>query len=75
MTKKAVDVFLQIVKIGIGTSTRASMLEHIDWNAIEALAEQQGLLAIMVDGVEQLPEEDQGIQPSLAAVHGQGQDR
>ncbi|MBO7110324.1 MAG: nucleotidyltransferase family protein [Bacteroidaceae bacterium] len=49
------DAFLNIVRLGI--SHYASCFKgDIDWNVIQALAEQQGLSAIIVDGVEQLPD-------------------
>ena len=45
--------FLSIVRLGIGHY--AGYLPPIsDWSAIEMLAEQQGLSAIIVDGVEKL---------------------
>ena len=49
------DSFLQIVRLGIGHSTDC-ITGEIDWNSIESLAEQQGLSAIVVDGVERLSE-------------------
>ena len=49
------DIFLQIVRQGIGhCSIRIS--GEIDWNAIKTHAERQGLSAIVVDGIEKLPE-------------------
>ena len=50
------DTFLQIVRLGIGHSA-GSILGEIEWSEIEALAEQQGLSAVIVDGVEKLPED------------------
>jgi hypothetical protein len=47
--------FLQIVRLGIGHSADL-ISEEIDWNDIQVLAEKQGLSAIIVDGVERLPE-------------------
>jgi hypothetical protein len=51
----SIDVFLQIIRLGIGHSAEC-IFGKIDWNNIEALAEQQGLSAILVDGVEKLPD-------------------
>ena len=43
--------FLSLVRLGIGhQSTHLS--EEVSWNAIQALAKQQGLYAIVLDGVE-----------------------
>lgn len=51
------EVFLQLVRLGIGIKTNASIPDDVKWDEAEALAEQQGLLAIMLDGVESLSEE------------------
>lgn len=50
------DVFLSLVRIGIGHPLSPVCLDKIDWAQIEVLANQQGLSAIILDGVEQLPE-------------------
>ena len=50
------DTFLQIVRLGIGTSKNAKIPKDIDWEPIEALAERHGLLGVVVDGVQRLPE-------------------
>ena len=51
--------FLQLVRLGNGTGTvnDSRFLVHgsIDWSAIRTLAEQQGLYAIVLDGIEELP--------------------
>lgn len=47
--------FIQLVCLGIGHSTNIQMGE-IDWNQIRALSERHGLSAIVVDGIERLPE-------------------
>ena len=52
---KSQETFLQIIRLGIGHYTD-SISGMIDWNFIEAQAEQQGLKAILVDGVEKLPD-------------------
>lgn len=49
------EAFINIVRLGIGASTNASLPDHVDWNAIETLATKQGLLAILVDGIDCLP--------------------
>ena len=56
----ATNTFLHIIRLGIGTETLESskiftMPEHVDWNDIQALAEKQGLAAIFLDGINQLP--------------------
>lgn len=49
------ETFLSLVRLGIGHNN-ASLPEHVDWDALEDLASKQGLSAVLVDGVEQLPE-------------------
>lgn len=52
------DVFLQLVRLGIGTGTVSSfkIQSSIDWTAIKDLAEKQGLSAVVLDGIGKLPE-------------------
>lgn len=56
------DFFLQLVRIGIGNDNPEKVVipDSIDWNGLETLAVGQGLSAVLVDGVEKLPE---GISP------------
>lgn len=46
--------FLDLVRLGIGHLANIND-ESIDWDTIRALAEEQGLSAIILDGVEKLP--------------------
>lgn len=48
--------FLAIVKLGIGTTEKAIFPPVINWNGIKELAEKQVLSAIVIDGIELLPE-------------------
>lgn len=48
-------VFLLLVRLGIGH--RAETLSGpVNWNEVQALAERQGLAAVLVDGIESLPD-------------------
>jgi len=47
--------FIQLVRLGIGHRADAP-INVVDWNQIKTLAERQGLSAIVVDGIERLPE-------------------
>ena len=47
--------FIQLVRLGIGHNADA-LSESYDWQAIQALANKQGLTAIVIDGVGKLPE-------------------
>ena len=56
------DIFLHLVRLGIGGEAGASLpmagpLSVADWQALENLANEQGLLGVMLDGVEKLPRE------------------
>lgn len=47
------EAFLALVRLGIGRSSDI-LLDNIDWNDIQALANMQGLGAVVLDGVESL---------------------
>lgn len=51
------EVFLQLVRLGIGVSSDALLHDPIDWPKMRDLAEQQGLLGVALDGIEKLPME------------------
>ena len=61
------EFFLQIIRIGIGNDDLGKIVvpNAIDWNGIETLAARQGLTAVLVDGVEKLPE---GIRPTKTVL-------
>lgn len=50
------DIFFEIVRLGIGHYGTIPS-GYIDWKEIYALATQHGLLAVVIDGIEQLPTE------------------
>jgi len=55
LTEKVDNIaLLSLVKLGIGH--RCAPLDVVDWQAIKALADKQGLTAIIVDAIEQLPD-------------------
>lgn len=49
------DTFFQLIRQGIGHNA-GRISDEIDWNDIQSLAEQQGLSALVLDGVERLSE-------------------
>lgn len=49
------DWFLQLIKIGIGCQVK-TFSKQIDWEAIEVLAVRHGLLPVIYDAVQKLPE-------------------
>lgn len=54
MTPDSKRIFLSLVRQGIGNG--AAISEAVDWQDVKALADKQGLAAIVVDGIEQLPD-------------------
>lgn len=51
--KNSRQVFLKLVRLGLGT-TEEDLPKQPDWEAIEALAVQHGLLGVVVDGIQRL---------------------
>ena len=49
------EAFLLLVRLGIG-HTSGVLPGHVEWDAIETLAAQQGLSAIVLEGIEKLPD-------------------
>lgn len=49
--------FLTLVRSGIGTSKDANIPNDVDWNRLKVLAEKHGLSAVVLDGIERLPEQ------------------
>ena len=49
------NAFLSLVKLGIG-KTVTDLPQSFDWNSLYALAGEQGLTAIVLDGIERLPD-------------------
>lgn len=57
--KKISDVFLRLLQLGIGNSDSTDsvlipQLSAEDWGELQALAERQGLLAVVLDGLDYL---------------------
>lgn len=65
LTTELKETFFSLVRLGIGNASAAKMPESIDWNALEALAAQHGLSAVLVDGVERLPDGQRPPKPVL----------
>lgn len=56
MTSPVQEAFLSLVRLGLGR-TAGDLPQTIDWKSVQALAEQQGLLGIMLDGLDKIPPE------------------
>lgn len=50
------EIFLTLIRLGIGHQTSTN-LSVVDWNIIKSLAYTHGLSAVVLDGVEKLPED------------------
>ena len=48
------ESFLQLVRLGIGTSKDARIYKDVDWVKLKALANRQGLSAVVLDGIDRL---------------------
>ena len=63
------EFFLYCVRLGIGTRTISSFDSQvsgsIDWEVLENLAAEQGLSAILVDGIEKMPDGKRPPKPVL----------
>ena len=63
------DIFLRLVRLGLGCADYSSdlipQLSAKDWQALESIANEQGLLGVMLDGVEKLPRE---LRPEKKAI-------
>lgn len=61
---ETIEAFLTLVRLGIGHKG-CSLSGKVDWTAIRAHAEKQGLYAVVLDGIEQLPESQRPTQEVL----------
>lgn len=64
MESKIYQDFLALVRVGIGNA-KAVHLSDVDWREIQTIAELQGLYAIVLDGIEKLPENNRPKQELL----------
>lgn len=51
MTTNLHESFLQLVRLGIGTSKRVSISKEIDWVKLKSLSDEQGLSAVILDAL------------------------
>lgn len=54
--KNKTEILLALIRLGIGHSS-VFQIEIVDWSSIHAIAEEQGLSAIILDGIVKLPEQ------------------
>lgn len=51
----SIDPFLSLIRLGVGHSITAAV-KDVDWTKMEDFAAQHGLSAVLIDGIEKLPE-------------------
>ena len=54
MTTNQHESFLQLVRLGIGTSKGVTISKDIDWEKLKTLSDAQGLSAVILDGIDKL---------------------
>jgi len=54
MDKAWSDAFLKLVRLGIGISEDIKLPSKIDYHALKVVAEEQGLAAIVLDGMDRI---------------------
>lgn len=70
MTSSLQESFLRIIRLGIGHYAEA-LCCPVDWNEMQALAERQGLAAVLVDGIEKIPDNLRPPKEDLLQMIGQ----
>jgi len=69
-SSKTSDAFLALVRLGIGHGF-TGFPEEVDWPAIKDLADQHGLSAIVLDGIEHLPDKNRPSKEELLTWIGE----
>lgn len=57
--------FLKIARVGIGVSSGDFTLEDVDWESLRTIAQEQGILSVVADGIERLPLEQRPLKKEL----------
>lgn len=70
MTSSLQESFIKIIRLGIGHQTEA-LSSPVNWDELQTLAERQGLSAVLVDGIEQLPDSQRPPKDVLLQMIGQ----
>ncbi len=52
------ELFLSLIRLGIGDSSVTRMPKDVNWDILETFAAKQGLSAVIVDGIEKLSEDN-----------------
>ena len=70
MTSSLQKSFISIIRLGID-HYKDALFGPVDWNEIQTLAERQGLAAVLVDGIEKLPDNLRPPKDGLLQMIGQ----
>ena len=62
------DVFIRLVRLGVELSEEISIPIEMDWTELKALADQQGLSAVMLDGLNTVYGEGLTVNDSMPQV-------
>ena len=78
MNRELRDFFLRLVRLGIGCANEnvndnldLGFWSGVDWEAVKALAERQGLSGVVADGIECLPKETRPPKPVMLQLIGE----
>lgn len=52
------DIFMKLLRLGICHTDTTEITDNVDWEGIKALAEMQGLSAVVLDGINKLKTEN-----------------
>lgn len=52
---EAINAFVSLVRLGIGQAL-LNLPQKLEWNSIQEIASEHGLTAIVLDGIQQMPE-------------------
>lgn len=65
MTSITHDLFLSLVRLGIGRTDSLDFKDKVDWGQLKALADQHGLSAVVLDGLNTVQGERLMVQGSM----------
>lgn len=73
MTINPFDSFIKLVRIGIGTSKDVIIPDGFDWASLKALADAQGLSAVVLDAIDKLPTDATETMPQMMRLEWIGE--
>ena len=73
MTINPFDSFIKLVRIGIGASKDVTIPNGLDWATLKALADAQGLSAVVLDAIDKLPTDATETMPQIMRLEWIGE--